>query len=106
MKRLKDIATSNILDNVSNIISTTSALDRGLNIENLDFAIISSRKSNSTQAKQRNARVKRIDYLNKDSISTIINIYYKNTVDESWLKEAQKNSLNEIIEINDLNCLV
>lgn len=73
------------------VICTAKALDEGFNIENIRIAIICSATSKQRQDIQRKGRA--IRYVEgKEAI--IINLYYIETQDESWLKRRQKSETN------------
>lgn len=71
------------------IISTAKIFDEGVTLPRLSFAILVSRYSKERQGVQNIGRVCRTDLLNKHSI--IVRIYVKDTKEEEWVKESQKN---------------
>lgn len=69
------------------VLSTAKALDEGFNVEGIGCAIICSGSSKKRQYIQRMGRSLRFI---EGKTAKIINIYIKNTQDESWLKRRQK----------------
>ena len=65
-------------------ISTVNSMNEGLNIPNLNIAIITSGTLNPIQEVQRSGRTKRV--MENKPISLIINIYVKDSIDEKKLK--------------------
>ena len=101
--RLKKIAIDNFKNGKNRVISTVAALDRGLDISDIRLAIISSSTQNPTQHAQRGARAKTLEIFNKDVVVLIINLYVKNTKDETWLKNKQKHTKNIIYWVDNIN---
>ena len=102
LKQLKTFAIDSIKSGRARIISTASALDVGFDVEDMELGIISSRNTNFNKQKQRTFRVTRVDPYKPDAVVLIINLYFPRTVDESWLKQAQRNSESRIYWINDV----
>lgn len=87
-------------------ISTSSSLDRGLDIQDISLVVTTSGTQNPNQYDQRKGRGLRIDYLNKDAIVLIVNIYVKNTQDQKWLEKRQsetKNIIYWVDKVSDIN---
>lgn len=102
-KVLKNYAIEQIKSGAVKIISTASALDAGFDVEDMNIGIISSRSSNFNSQNQRGFRVTRVDPFEPNSIALIINLYFKRTVDESWLKTAQQETENTVYWINGID---
>ena len=99
-KELKKEALRKISDNRYKIdfISSVKALNEGIDIPDLELALIHSRDSTTRNAIQRAGRVARLfiykDGSNKKPI--IVNIYLKNTKDEDWLKASMRGIIGAI----------
>lgn len=105
-KRLKDRALDLFKRSVATVICTASSLDRGFNDKSVNIAISSSGTSNPIQQKQRSGRAKRIENYDEKKKVMIVNVYFKNSVDESWLTKRQETSFNtpkEVENINEIN---
>lgn len=92
----KKVAIEGIKSGLYNVISTAKALDEGVDIVDLQLAILSSGTCNNIQQVQRGGRVKRLDFDNPNGVVYIINLYFRNTRDEQKLKQRQKESYNVI----------
>jgi len=88
----KAMALYKIKDNKVNAILTARALDEGLDVPALKFALIASGTSVERQQLQRMGRVGR--WVSEDDIATIINLYVENTMEKNWLIKRQKNMTN------------
>lgn len=82
-KVLEDFKT-----NKFKIIIAVKSLDEGLNIPDLDFAII---MSSSKQERQRIQRIGRLLRYKEGKVATIYNLYCENTKEEDWLRESLKS---------------
>lgn len=94
----KKIKTANLLafkDSGSgiDIVNTAKSLDEGYDAEEIRLALINSSTTNPTQHTQRVGRAIRkfIDKFGVLKIPTIVNVYVKDSQDEKWLKERQKD---------------
>jgi len=105
-KRLKDRAIDRIKTGKSRIISSASALDAGFDVRDIRLGLTTSGTQNPTQYKQRGGRVKRIEVYDEDITVLLVNIYFKNTIDESSLKYRQKfstHNINYVESIDDIH---
>jgi len=90
-------ALRKLADNRYNIdfISSVKSLNEGIDIPDLELALIHSRNSTARDSIQRTGRVARLftykDGREKEPI--IVNIYLKGTKDESWLKSSLKGTI-------------
>lgn len=96
-KTLKEEALRKITDNRFriNFISSVKSLNEGIDIPDLELALIHSRNSIPLNTIQRIGRVARL-FVYKDGSDKkpiIVNIYLKNTKDEDWLKAAMKKTV-------------
>ena len=87
--RLKNEAIERIIDGTSKVLVTAKALDTGVDVAGISAAIITSGTSNYVQQKQRSGRTKRIS---DDKLAIIVNVYGRNTKDESGLSFRQRKS--------------
>jgi superfamily II DNA or RNA helicase len=85
-----------------NVLCTARALDEGTDIPFVELAIICSATSKQRATIQRNGRALRF-LPNKKAI--IVNLYIKDTQEESWLKRRQKGETN-IRWIEDINDII
>ena len=84
-----------------NKISAAQTLDEGVTLPRLEYAVISSGSSKEKQQIQRVGRSIRLDKDGKHAI--IIRLYFRNTVEENWVNNAQKNfNVINIQSIEDL----
>lgn len=102
LKQLKAFAIDSIKSGRARVISTASALDVGFDVEDMELGLISSRTSNFNKQKQRTFRVTRVDPYRPDAVVLVVNLYFPRTIDEIWLKKAQKDSESRIFWINDI----
>ncbi len=87
-------------------ISTASSLDRGFDVKDIRMAVTTSGTQNPTQHHQRGGRAKRIENYDEEIIVLIINLYIRNSIDESWLKKRQSKNQNIVYwvdSIDDIN---
>lgn len=89
--RLKKEAIEGLTTGRYTVLSTTKALDKGLNIPDIRFSIIASGTSSIDQETQRKARAGRKEIESDDPVLNI-NLYIKNTQDEVWLRKRQENN--------------
>jgi superfamily II DNA or RNA helicase len=103
-------ALRKLKDNRYNIdfISSVKSLNEGIDIPDLELALIHSRNSTARDSIQRTGRVARLFVYKdgRDKKPIIVHIYLKNTKDEDWFKRSTKNavgiryieSLDEILQ--------
>jgi superfamily II DNA or RNA helicase len=101
--RLKRMTLEKFRNNEYRILSTASSLDRGLDINDIRLALICSATQNPTQQKQRGARAKRLELYDKNAIVLIVNLYVKNTQDEKWLRNRQKDTISTVFWVDSVN---
>lgn len=89
--RLRNDAIEGLTTGRYTVLSTTKALDKGLNIPDIRFSIIASGTSSIDQETQRKARAGRKETESDDPVLNI-NLYIKNTQDEVWLRKRQENN--------------
>ncbi len=89
--RLRNDAIEGLTNGRYTVLSTTKALDKGLNIPDIRFSIIASGTSSIDQETQRKARAGRKETESDDPVLNI-NLYIKNTQDEVWLRKRQENN--------------
>lgn len=89
--RMKKLALSKFESGEISVLCTAKALDEGFNVEGIECAIICSASSKRRQMVQRMGRALRFI---PNKTAKIINIYIKNTQDESWLTRRQKGDTN------------
>ena len=113
---LKRMAIEGLKDGTYDTLVTVMALDTGMDIPNINLAILTSGTINSTQYDQRKGRSFRIDELNKEDVVIIFNLYMKSfdtknadgenvsviSRDATKLFERQKLNTSHIIDINTL----
>jgi RNA polymerase primary sigma factor len=97
----KLVALQNIKRNEVKAICAPKALDEGIDIPSLKCGVIASGTSVERQQIQRIGRVTR--YV-PNEFAIIVNLYAKNTIEETWVKKRQKNAtnirwINQITEI-------
>lgn len=87
------------------VINTAKALDQGLDVADIEIAMIFSRTSNPTQQIQRIGRsARKFKFASGvDKIALVINVYIIGTQDEKWLKAAQSKSKNSISWITSID---
>ena len=105
--RLKALAIESINTGKARILSTTKALDRGLDVEDLRLSVTTSGTQNPTQYKQRNGRTGRKEKgIFGDVPVLLINLYIIETQDEKWLRARQINNTVlpiEVTLVEDIN---
>jgi len=101
--RLKTRAIERIKSGASRIISSARSLDEGFDVKDIRFAITTSGTQNPTQYKQRGGRVKRIEVYDEDITVLLVNVYFKNTIDESSLRYRQKDATHDIIKVESID---
>lgn len=104
--RQKKEAIDAIRTGRARILSTATALDRGLDITDLRFSITTSGTQNPTQTKQRTGRTTRKEsdnsiYANMPVL--LVNLYMVDTQDEIWLRKRQENNTNTPIVVASVN---
>ncbi len=102
--RLQEESLSKFSSGEVDIIHTAKALNEGVDIQNLDFSIKTSFNSTIIDATQRTGRIGRIDDDNPDKRAIEVNLYFRNTQSEKWLRSSQKNGpptqeINSVEEI-------
>ena len=80
------------------VLSTAKALDEGMNVPNIELAVIHSANSTQRQTIQRIGRTIRFV---EGKLSVIINVYIKNTRDEGSLRE-RINGIPNILWVNSI----
>jgi len=100
--KLRKLALTKFEAGEVQVLCTAKALDEGFNVENIECAIICSASSKRRQMVQRMGRSLRFV---KNKTAKILNIYIKNTQDETWLRKRQKGDTN-IRWISDINQIV
>lgn len=102
--RRKREAVEAIRSGKSRIIVTSKALDKGFDVQDLRFGLTASGTQNPTQYKQRGGRVKRKELnIFDDCMVLLVNLYIKNSQDEKWLKNRQKNALHKIFDVENID---
>jgi len=99
--RLKREAIEGLISGSIKVLSTTKSLDKGLNVPDLRFSIITSGTSSVDQETQRKSRIGRKE--DNDDPVLNVNLYIKNTQDEVWLRKRQENNNTSPIFIDDIN---
>lgn len=80
-------------------------MDKGLNIPDLRFSIITSGTSSIDQETQRKARAGRKEAHSDDPVLNV-NLYIKDTQDEIWLRKRQENNNTSPIFVEKLEDIV
>ena len=99
--RLKKEAIDGLINGTIDVLSTTRALDKGLNIPDLRFSIIASGTSSIDQETQRKSRAGRKEAESDDPVLNV-NLVIKNTQDEVWLRNRQTNNLTTPITVDNI----
>lgn len=90
-----DLHLKQFMDGTIDTLSCVNALNEGINIPEIDMAIISQLNSNDLVLTQQLGRVIRF---RKHFIGNVYILVAKNTVDENWFQSATKNlSIHETI---------
>jgi superfamily II DNA or RNA helicase len=76
-----------------NTLCTAKALDEGFNVEGIQCAITCSATSKRRQTVQRNGRALRFI---KGKKAILVNLYVKNTQEETWLNNRQRGETNVV----------
>mgnify|MGYP001569979957 CR=1 FL=1 len=84
----KEQVLQNFKDNQNKIIISVKCLDEGLNIPDLDSAII---VSSSSQERQTIQRIGRILRYKEGKTAKVYNLYVKNSREQQWLQERLKS---------------
>lgn len=100
--RLKRQALLDFTSGKRRIMSTGSALDKGLNVKDIRLALTTSGTQNPTQYKQRKGRAVRIESYEKDIIVLVVNLYARGTQDEAWLRKRQSRSNNVVYWVDNV----
>lgn len=103
--RLKREAIEGLTNGNYKALSTTRSLDKGLNIPDLRFSIITSGTSSIDQETQRKARAGRKEAESDDPVLNV-NLYIKDTQDEVWLRKRQENNNTAPIFVDKLEDIV
>lgn len=98
--RLKREAIDNLTTGAIKVLSTTKSLDKGLNIPDLRFSIITSGTSSIDQETQRKARIGRKE--DNDDPVLNVNLYIKNTQDEVWIRKRQENNNTQPVYVDNI----
>lgn len=101
-KKIKELILKEYKENKFNILITAQALNEGYNENSINMAIFLARSRSFVTQKQRRGRTTRIDENNANKLAVSINLFIKDTVDENWLKSAQKIS-NNIFYANSIS---
>lgn len=101
--RLKKEAIDFITTGKAKRLCASSSLDKGLDVPDLSLGITASGTSNFTQYKQRGGRLKRLNLFDNHKVALLINLYIKDTKDETWLKSRQSKSTNLIYWVDSLD---
>lgn len=99
--RLKRDAMEGLADGRYKVLSTTKALDKGLNIPDLRFSIIASGTTSIDQETQRKSRIGRKEADSDDPVLNV-NLYIRNTQDEVWLLKRQENNNTSPITVDSI----
>lgn len=101
-KELKANTLEEFKEGKISVLATAKALDEGTDIPDIEVAIICSASSKKRQNVQRMGRSIRFV---EDKIATIVNLYIKETQDESWLKRRQQGDPG-VIWIDNVNDII
>lgn len=100
--RLKEMIIDGFKNSTIRIICSARGLDTGFDAEDVRLAIITSRSQSAKQRTQRGGRAKRKEFGNSTK-AIIVNIYFKGTVDETWLKNSQLNNDENVYFIDSID---
>lgn len=102
-KVIRESILYNITEGHTNHLACGTALDKGLDIPDLELAIMTSMSRNSNQYTQRRGRITRVTE-GGSLFMYIVCIYARGTKDEQYLKDAQAGSryVYEIDEIDQI----
>lgn len=103
--RQRKEAVEAITKGKARVIFTAKSLDRGFDVNDLRMGITTSGTQKPTQYKQRGGRLKRkeVENIFEDCTVLLINLYVKNTQDEKWLRNRQKNVEHNIIDVDHID---
>lgn len=102
--RLKKEAIEKISNGSARILSTTKALDRGLDIPDLRFSITASGTQGTTQYNQRDGRNGRKEEGLEDTDCVLnVTLYIKDTQEEIWVRNRQSKSNQKQIYVDYLD---
>jgi superfamily II DNA or RNA helicase len=104
--RLKKRIIERFRSNVKRILVTTKSLERGMSIDDIRMLINVSSTSKQNQHNQRKGRINRIEEGYEDINVLMVNIYAKNTIEESWLRNKQKGSktyIKYVTSVDNIN---
>lgn len=102
--RRKKEAIEAIVSGKARVAITSKALDTGFNVNDLRMSITASGTQNPQQYKQRGGRVKRKELnIFDDCTVLLVNLYIKDSQDEKWLKNRQKNALHRIYNVSSVD---
>lgn len=89
---LKREAIEDFTSGKKRIMSTASALDKGIDVKDIRLALTTSGTQNPTQYSQRKGRSLRLE--EEDIVVLVVNLYVRGTMDERWLRKRQSRSNN------------
>lgn len=98
-KERRNSAIQAFIDNIISVLCSAKAIDEGIDIPDVEVAIICSGSSKKRQNTQRVGRAVRFV---EDKVAIIVNLYFKETQDEIWLKSRQKGDPG-IMWIDDIS---
>ena len=87
--KLRDEAIEKFSSGEENILHAIKALDEGLDVPNIDCAVITSGTQSPTQNIQRRGRAIRFI---EGKVAFIFNVYIRDTQEEKWLSNRQEDS--------------
>jgi superfamily II DNA or RNA helicase len=97
-KYFKDDAISGMINGRYRILCTVASLNEGLNIPDLEVAVITSGDCDPTKQSQRSARVKTIDENNIHKLAYIFNVYIDNFYDDATMQTVNSRDLAKLQE--------
>jgi superfamily II DNA or RNA helicase len=103
LTRLKKDAIAAFISGEKRIMSTGSALDKGLNVKDIRLALTTSGTQNPTQYRQRKGRAVRVESYVEDIMVLIVNLYARATQDEGWLRKRQSTSNNIVYWVDNIH---
>jgi superfamily II DNA or RNA helicase len=89
--QLKQKVINDFEDGKFKVLCTAKALDEGFNVEGIEMAIICSGTSKLRNRIQRMGRTLRFK---PGKVARVINLYIKDSQEESWLRKSQKGEGN------------
>jgi len=87
-------------------LSTVRAIDEGVDIIATQFILQTAYSSTIRQDTQRGGRGKRIDSLNPDKVTLIVNLYVAESQEERWLRSKQSELTSTIYWVNSVEEIV